>query len=319
MILDLAKKVIQIEALSLNHIADSLNENFTIAIENLNQTSGRIIVTGLGKSAIVGRKIAATLNSTGTPSYFLHSGDALHGDIGMITKDDAIIVLSKSGESEELKTILPHIKRIGGFILAIVGNGQSFLAKIAHHAIVTPIEKEADPNNLAPTASSTVQMAVGDAIALCLQQLKGFAPSDFAKLHPGGSLGNQLLLEVRDILDPQTTDKNITENSPIRDVIVEITKNRLGACVVYSENWSVTGIITDGDLRRMLQSHPEPFQLVAGDIMTHNPMGIPGTTLAKEALIRMNNRKITQLLVFSEHDEFMGILHIHNLLGLGLQ
>lgn len=316
LILQTAKNTIQIEADTLITLMSSLDNNFVSATEAIYHCQGRVVVTGIGKSALVGQKIVATLNSTGTPSLFMHAADAIHGDLGMIQKDDIIICISKSGETPEIKVLVPLVKTLGSKLIAFVSKEQSYLAKRADHPILIPVSKEADPNNLAPTASTAAQMAVGDAIATALLALRGFTPGDFAQFHPGGAIGKQLYLRVADLY-PNNLKPTVFETTNLRDTILEMTTKRLGATVVLNEQNQVTGIITDGDLRRMLEKDIKTSQLLAKDIMSKSPTVIDSNALAVDALNRMRQASITQLIV-TEKEEYVGIVHLHDLISEGL-
>jgi len=316
LILQTAKNTIQIEADTLITLMSSLDTNFISATEAIYHCQGRVVVTGIGKSALIGQKIVATLNSTGTPSLFMHAADAIHGDLGMIQKDDIIICISKSGETPEIKVLVPLVKTLGSKLIALVSKEQSYLAKRADHAILIPVRKEADPNNLAPTASTAAQMAVGDAIATSLLALRGFTPGDFAQFHPGGAIGKQLYLRVSDLY-PNNQKPTVFESTNLRDTIIEMTTKRLGATVVLNEKNQISGIITDGDLRRMLEKDSQTSQLSAKDIMSRSPSVIDSNALAVDALNRMRKANITQLIV-TEKEEYVGIVHLHDLINEGL-
>lgn len=274
------------------------------------------MVTGIGKSGIIATKIVATLNSTGTPSLFMHAADAIHGDLGMIQKEDIIICLSKSGESPEIKLLIPIIKNAGNTLIAIVGNMASFLAKQADLVVDTTVTKEACPNNLAPTSSTTVQMAIGDAFAVCLLKMRGFSQRDFAKFHPGGLLGKQLYLRVNDLAE-HNEKPFVVEESPVKEVILEMTSKRLGATVVLNKKNQITGIITDGDLRRMMEKFTDTSHLKAKEIMSKSPRTIQKDELAVNALNLMRAGKITQLVVMNKK-KYAGMVHVHDLLREGL-
>jgi len=315
-IIDIAKNTIQLEARSINGLAEFLNKDFENAITSINTCKGRLVVSGIGKSAIVAQKIVATLNSTGTPSVFLHAADAIHGDIGMVQQNDVVMILSKSGDSPEIKVLVPIIKNFKNIIIAVCGNMQSYLAKSADFVLNTTVDEEACPNNLAPTSSTTAQMVMGDVIAICLMDLKGFGSEDFAKFHPGGTLGKKLYLRVTDLII--NNDKPaVKPESLLKEVIIEITKKRLGATVILDEEDKVAGIITDGDLRRMLEKDLPTATVMAKDIMTKNPKTIGGDKLAVEALDVMRKKNITQLVVV-ENNRYIGIVHLHDLVREGI-
>ena len=313
---DTAIKTIQIEAAALNNLKDNISEVFINSVECIAESDGRVIICGIGKTAIIAQKIVATLNSTGSPSIFLHAADAIHGDLGMIQKNDIVLILSKSGETEELKVLLPLIKNFGNKTIAIVCNADSYLAKNVDFCLHTPLAQEADPNNLAPTTSTTLQMAMGDAMATSLLALKGFTPNDFAQFHPGGSLGKQLYLRIHDVLDPSGKPQ-VDLDANIRTTIIEISGKRLGATAVINEEEKVVGIITDGDLRRMLQKEEDVSQLTAGDIMSPNPKAIQSNELAAKAFSIMRSFSINQLIVL-KGEEYRGIIHIHDIMREGI-
>jgi arabinose-5-phosphate isomerase len=272
------------------------------------------VVTGIGKSAIIGQKITATLNSTGTPAIFMHAADAIHGDLGMIQNDDIVLCLSKSGETAEIKVLVPLIKNLGNSIIAIVSNENAYLAQQANFVLHTPIEQEADPNNLAPTASTTAQMVIGDALATALLAVKGFTPSDFAKFHPGGTLGKQMYLRVSDLY-PKNELPKVGLDTPLKQIILEISSKRLGMTAVL-EDERLVGIITDGDLRRMLNQEAIT-ELKAADIMTRSPKTIEKDALAVNALELMREQSITQLIVVNK-ENYVGVIHLHDLIREGI-
>lgn len=314
-ILDAAKKTILSESEAIAKLVDFLDDNFVKTVEIIFNSTGRLVVTGIGKSAIIAQKIVATLNSTGTPSLFLHASEAIHGDLGMVQPSDVVICISKSGNSPEIKVLVPLLKRFGNKLVAITGNTTSFLGKEADYVLNTYVESEACPNNLAPTNSTTAQLVIGDAIAVCLMEMKQFTAEDFAKYHPGGALGKKLLYRVGDMLD--TTHKPIVApNSNIKTVIVEISEKRLGVTAVI-DNDKVIGIITDGDIRRMLNKTDVISGLTAQDIMTKNPKMIKSTDLVSDALNILEDFSITQLVVV-DNGEYKGVLHLHDILKEGI-
>ena len=314
-ILALAKKTITTESKAITKLLDYINDDFVKSVEIIFQSKGRLIVTGIGKSAIIAQKIVATMNSTGTPSMFLHASEAIHGDLGMVQPDDVIICISKSGNSPEIKVLVPIIQRFGNTLIAMTGNTTSFLAKGADFVLDTTVEEEACPLNLAPTSSTTAQLVMGDAVAVCLMELRDFKSEDFAKYHPGGALGKKLLLRVKDMLD--TTHKPmVTPDASIKKVIMEISEKRLGVTAVI-ENNQVVGIVTDGDIRRMLNNRDTFTDLTAQDIMTKNPKNINSGILVSEALDILENNSITQLVVV-DNNEYKGILHLHDILKEGI-
>ena len=314
-ILKVAKETIEVERDAIDLLMQHLDDRFEKIIEHIIQSSGRLIVTGVGKSAIIGQKYVSTFNSTGTPSIFLHAADAVHGDVGMVQPNDTIICISKSGETPEIKVLIPILKQLGNTIIAVVSNRQSYLARQSDHIIYTPVRREADPNNLAPTASTTAQLVIGDAIATCLLALKGFNSSDFALLHPGGALGKQLYLTAGDLVTHHPIPKVFPDQS-IPEIIVEITGKRLGATAVIEQN-QVIGIITDGDLRRMLNKPQNWKDLKGRDIMSTNPKRIQRSCLAIEALKIMREHSISQLIV-EDQETYVGMIHLHDIVKEGI-
>lgn len=314
-ILETAKKTINIEAQAILNLIDLLDKNFENAVKTIYNSTGRVIVTGIGKSANIASKIVATLNSTGTPAIFMHAADAIHGDLGNIQNDDVVICISKSGNTPEIKILVPLIKNYGNKIVAITGHPDSFLAKNADFVLNSYVEKEACPNNLAPTSSTTAQLVIGDALAICLLNLKDFTSNDFAKYHPGGALGKKLYLRVNDIVANNEMPK-VDENTLVKDVIIEISKKRLGTTAVLKSD-KIVGIITDGDIRRMLENNTNISKLKAKDIMGTNPIVIDANTMAVTALDIMQKNNITQILV-TENDTYIGVVHFHDLLKEGI-
>lgn len=315
-IIPVALRTIELEAQSVNGLKAFIDEGFIQAVKQVAATRGRLIVSGIGKSAIIAQKIVATLNSTGTPSVFMHAADAIHGDLGMIQPDDIVLVISKSGDSPEIKVLAPLVKNFGNTLIGMVGNTQSFLAQHSDIVLNTTVEQEACPNNLAPTTSTTVQMVMGDALAVCLMELKGFNTNDFAKFHPGGTLGKKLYLRVEE-LSAQNAKPKVLPAAGIKEVIVEMTQKRLGAAVVVDEKENVLGIITDGDLRRMLERTDTFEKLQAKDIMSSNPKTIEADVLAVNALEEMKRHNISQLVV-QEKGKYAGIIHLHDLIKEGI-
>ena len=314
-ILASAKKTILSESESIAKLTQFLDDNFVNAVEIIYKSKGRLVVTGIGKSAIIAQKIVATLNSTGTPSLFLHASEAIHGDLGMLQPSDVVICISKSGNSPEIKVLVPLLKRFGNKLIAITGNTTSFLGKEADFVLNTYVDSEACPINLAPTNSTTAQLVMGDAIAVCLMEMKNFTAEDFAKYHPGGALGKKLLLRVSDMLD--TTHKPIVAaDSTIKNVIIEISEKRLGVTAVI-ENEKVIGIITDGDIRRMLNKTENISGLTAKEIMTKNPKTIKSTDMVSDALNILEDFSITQLVVV-DNGEYKGVIHLHDILKEGI-
>lgn len=310
-----AQKTIQSESESIALLANYLTDDFALSVEKIYHCKGRVIITGIGKSAIIAQKIVATLNSTGTPSMFLHASEAVHGDLGMLLKDDIIICISKSGNSPEIKVLVPLLKRFGNTLIGMTADLNSFLGKESHHILHAYVDAEACPNNLAPTNSTTAQLVLGDALAVCLMEMRNFKSEDFAIYHPGGALGKKLLLRVKDMLDTTHTPQ-VNPDASIKKVIMEISEKRLGVTAVV-ENNHVVGIITDGDIRRMLNERDTFADLTAKDIMTKNPKHISTAILVSEALNILENNAITQLVVIDE-GQYKGIIHLHDILKEGI-
>jgi len=315
-ILDIARECIQIEQQALLALTNHLEPSFEVCVNDIFNSGGRVVCCGIGKSALVAQKIVATMNSTGTASVFLHAADAVHGDVGMLVSGDFLCCFSKSGETEEIRLVLPIAKNIGCKIVAITAQAGSYLAKQADYIILTPIDKEADPNNLAPTASTAAQMAIGDALAMCLLYLRGFTPADFAKFHPGGSLGKQLYLHVYDIYPSHGKPVNYP-NDPLSEVILVMSRFRLGATVIIDKNENPIGIITDGDLRRMMETKPDFSRVTAIEIMNASPKCIESQALAMTALETMRSYNISQLVVLDQKS-YVGVIHLHDLIREGL-
>ncbi|RLD47031.1 MAG: D-arabinose 5-phosphate isomerase [Bacteroidetes bacterium] len=311
-----ARETIETEYRAIKNLGESINEEFAGAVDVLFNMKGRVVVTGIGKSANIAQKIVATFNSTGTPSIFMHAADAIHGDLGIIRKDDVVVILSKSGETPEIKVLVPLLKGRCDHLIAIVGNNESYLAKLADFVLDVTVEKEACPNNLAPTASTTAQLVMGDALAISLLDLRGFSPTDFAKFHPGGALGKRMFLRVNELAVNNMAPK-VHVDELISDVIIEISSKRLGATAVLDNNDHLVGVITDGDLRRMIQSHPNYQKLTAKEVMTHNPKTIQKDELVVDALHLMREKNITQLPVLDK-DEYIGVIHLHDILKEGI-
>jgi arabinose-5-phosphate isomerase len=311
-----ALRTIQLEAQSIAGLAPFINEAFEKAIATIHASKGRLVISGIGKSAIVAQKIVATLNSTGTPSLFMHAADAIHGDLGMVQDEDVVLIISKSGESPEIKVLVPLIRNFGNILIGMVGNKESFLAREAHIVLDTTVEQEACPNNLAPTSSTTAQMVMGDVVAVCLMELNGFNGRDFAKYHPGGNLGKRLYLRVGDLSKANEVPQ-VFHNASLKEVIVEITQKRLGLTAVLNQEGLLQGIITDGDLRRMLEKSSHIDQIKAADILSPNPKTIAPDTLAVEALDLMRSNDISALLVV-EDQRYTGVLHLHDLVREGI-
>lgn len=311
-----AIEALKIESQAIEQLTQYINDDFVSVVQLILNSTGRVVITGIGKSAIVAQKIVATLNSTGTPSIFMHAADAIHGDLGNIQKDDVVICLSKSGSTPEIKVLAPLVKSFDNKLIAITGGVDSFLAKQADFVLNTYVETEACPNNLAPTSSTTAQMAMGDALAVCLLKQRGFTSKDFAKYHPGGALGKKLYLRVEDI-SSQNEKPMVSSNQTLKEVIVEISSKRLGVAAVVDNNVLV-GIVTDGDLRRMLGKDLDINQLTVKDIMSSSPKTINQHSLAIEALHFMEDHSISQLLVVDDANNFAGVIHIHDLLREGI-
>ncbi|MCX2476599.1 KpsF/GutQ family sugar-phosphate isomerase [Pedobacter sp. MC2016-05] len=315
-IIQSAISTLELEAAAILNVAKNINDDFEQVVSTILNCDGRVIVTGIGKSAIIAQKIVATFNSTGTPAIFMHAADAIHGDLGMIQRNDVIICLSKSGNTPEIKVLVPLLKSAGNKLIGMVGELASFLAEQADLVLNTSFEKEACPHNLAPTTSTTAQLALGDALAICLLECREFNESDFAKYHPGGSLGKKLYLKAKD-LALSNEKPSINPSASVKDVLIEISKNRLGAVAVVDEENSVIGVITDGDIRRMLENNDSVTGLKAEDIMGKQPKSIQYDALAVEALHIIKENNITQLLVLKQNTYF-GIIHLHDLLNEGI-
>ena len=314
-IIEAAKRSISEQGDAIKNIVNFLDDSFAEAVELILKSNGRIIITGIGKSAIIANKIVATLNSTGTPSIFMHAADAIHGDLGLVQKKDIIICISKSGNTPEIKVLVPLLKRAGNPLIAITGNKNSFLGEESDFVFNSYVDKEVCPNNLAPTTSTTAQLVIGDALAVCLLQMKDFSSDDFAKYHPGGALGKKLFLTVRD-LAMKNEKPNVGLKSNIKDVIIEISEKRLGVSAVIEQN-KIKGIITDGDLRRMLAKTENFTNLSAIDIMTKNPKSIDINAMAVDAMQLMEKHEITQLLV-TDNEMYAGVVHLHDLMKEGI-
>ncbi|MCB9265190.1 MAG: KpsF/GutQ family sugar-phosphate isomerase [Lewinellaceae bacterium] len=312
-----ALRTIEIEAKTLNALKSSINASFVDCVQAIYECNGRLVVTGVGKSALVGQKIVATLNSTGTPSLFMHAADAIHGDLGMIQAEDFVLCISKSGETPEIKVLVPFLKNLGSPIIGMVSKLDSYLGQQARYVLHTPVPQEADPNNLAPTASTTAQAAMGDALATALLALRGFTPKDFAQFHPGGALGKQLYLRVHDLY-PQNEKPAVQLEDSIQRAILEMTSKRLGATAVLGREGALRGIITDGDLRRMLERGQDINGLHARDIMSSTPKVIQEDEMAAKALQLMRKNSITQLIVIDGEGRYLGFVHLHDLIREGL-
>ncbi len=315
-LITIATKVLRNESEAINNLIQYLNSEFESCVEHILNLKGRVIITGIGKSSIVAQKIVATLNSTGTPAVFMHAADAIHGDLGIIQKGDSVICISKSGNTPEIKVLVPLIKRMDVPLIGMVSNTDSYLAKHSDYILNTTIGEEACPNNLAPTTSTTVQMAMGDALAVCLLKSRNFGPEDFAKYHPGGALGKKLYLLVDDIIQDNEIP-TVEEGAGFESVVLEISSKRLGATAVVNNNGELTGIITDGDLRRSF-GKTDFKTMTATSIMTGNPKTVVLGTFATQALEIMQNHNITQLIVVNEHNSPKGFVHLHDLLREGI-
>jgi arabinose-5-phosphate isomerase len=311
----IAIRTIEEEAAAIFKLSSFIDEQFELAVQCLSESKGRVIITGIGKSANIANKIVSTLNSTGTAAVFMHAADAIHGDLGIIQEEDTVLCISKSGESPEIKVLIPLIKGFGNKLIALTGNINSYLALQADFVLNANVAKEACPNNLAPTSSTTAQLVLGDALAVCLLELKGFTTADFAKIHPGGALGKQLYLQAKDIIN-QNEKPQVQTDANIQEVIIEMTSKRLGATVVLDKE-KLVGIITDGDLRRMLSKSDKLEQLSAQQIMSAKPKQIEETTLLVDALNIMRSNNITQLPV-CHGETYLGVLHLHDILKEGI-
>ena len=312
----IAIKTIKSEAQAINKVATLVDEHFPKAVELIFKGKGRVIATGIGKSAIIAQKLVATLNSTGTPSIFMHAADAIHGDLGIVLKDDIVVCISKSGDTPEIKVLIPIIKNRGNKLIAIVSNTNSFLATQSDLVLKATVEKEACPNNLTPTSSTTAQLVICDAIAVCLLHMHGFTKDDFARFHPGGTLGKKLYMRVQDIFHGQKPPKVFLSDS-LKNVIVEISSKRMGAAAVVDKKDTVLGIITDGDIRRMLEKGKDINKVTAKDIMSPSPKTVSVEEMAINAFYLMEKNKITQLIVCKD-DKYKGMLHLHDILQEGI-
>lgn len=312
-----ALRTIGLEAEAIASLQTMVNDDFEKAVRAIYNMKGRLVISGIGKSALIAQKLVATLNSTGTPAVFLHAADAIHGDLGMVQQDDVVMIISKSGESPEIKVLVPLVRNFGNIMIGMVGNISSFLARQSNIVLNTTVSQEACPNNLAPTSSTTAQLVMGDAIAVTLMELKGFTSEDFARFHPGGILGKKLYLRVSDLY-VNNEKPQVSANASLKEVIVEISKKRLGTTAVIDENNRLLGIITDGDLRRMLEKNIPLDSVIAKEIMTLNPKTITADALAVEALDRLRKFDISQLVVVTGEMEYNGFVHLHDLIREGL-
>lgn len=313
---NIAQEVVRKEAAAVARLSGFIDEQFISVLELIFNSKGRLIITGIGKSAIIANKVVATLNSTGTPAVFMHAADAIHGDLGIIQKDDVVLCLSKSGNTAEIKVLVPWIKKMGNKIIGMVSDTNSFLAQHSDFIIKASVDSEACPNNLAPTSSTTAQLVMGDALAVCLLKMRGFSQEDFARVHPGGSLGKKLYTRVSDIID-RAVRPMVKEDESIQNTILNISANRLGATVVLHDNGDIAGIITDGDVRRMVEKGTSIHSLRARDIMSSNPKKVESDELAVNAFNMMEQNKITSLVVL-EKGKYIGLVHIHDILREGI-
>lgn len=308
--------MLTLEADAIRGLTDFLDEGFVSVVELILRSKGRVVFTGIGKSANIAGKIVATFNSTGTPALFMHAADAIHGDLGLVQSDDVVVCISKSGNSPEIKALVPLVKSLGNPLIGLVGSTDSFLAQRADYLLNATVSREACPNNLAPTTSTTAQLALGDALAVCLMEQRGFSSSDFARYHPGGALGKRLYTTLADLLVAEQRPQ-VTPVTPVKEVIIEISEKQRGAAAVV-ENNRVVGIVTDGDIRRMLQKDLDIRTTVAADIMSANPKTLPQDELAVEALLLLESNSITQVIV-TDADKYAGIVHLHDLLREGIR
>ncbi len=316
-VIDSALKTIRLESESIKGLSKYINSDFEKLIDTIFNSTGRFIISGIGKSGIIAQKIVATLNSTGTPSIYMHAADAIHGDLGMVQKQDIVMLISKSGESPEIKVLVPLIKNFGNILIGMAGNENSYLATHCDFFLNTTVTQEACPNNLAPTSSTTAQMVMGDALAVCLMKRLGFDGKDFAKFHPGGNLGKRLYLRVKDLIG-NNQKPFVRPTDGLKDIIVEITKNRLGATVVLADDGTINGIITDGDLRRMLEKAVPLDKVMASEILSPHPKKILEEELAVNALDILRTNNISQLIVIDNNQSYIGILHLHDLVKEGI-
>ncbi|MEK6683599.1 MAG: KpsF/GutQ family sugar-phosphate isomerase [Nitrospirota bacterium] len=318
MIEETARKVLRLEAQAIQELIGRIDRNFVRAIELLHDCKGRVVVTGMGKSGLIGKKIAATLASTGTPAFFLHPAEGVHGDLGMVSRGDAVILISNSGETGELITILPAFKRLGVPLICLTGRLRSTLAKNSDIVIDVSVKEEAGPLGLVPTASTTATLAMGDALSVALLEKRGFKEADFAYFHPGGAIGKKLLLNVTDVWHHGPAVPRVTEKAPLKDVILEMTSKKLGMTTVVNSRGKLSGVITDGDLRRLLEREPSPMRKKAADVMTRKPKVIAPTALAAKAVQIMEQYSITTLVVADAKRNVSGVVHLHDLLKAGV-
>jgi arabinose-5-phosphate isomerase len=317
-VIEIGKRVIRIEANAVAELEDRIDENFAEVVDLILGSTGRVVITGVGKSGIIARKIVATMNSTGTPALYLHPADAVHGDLGVVRKEDVVICISKSGDTVEVLRLIPIFKRIGVPVISMVGNLNSQLARLSDYVLNVSVKEEACPYNLAPTASTTATLAMGDALAIALLEKRNFTVENFALFHPGGNLGKRLLLKVEELMVSGKDVPIVSTSTPMKETIIEMTSKRLGATCVVDDNGKLVGIITDGDLRRLLQRTENVFGLTAGEVMTRNPKTIKKDALAVVALQEMEHYNITQLVVIDDERFPIGMIHIHDLVKAGL-
>jgi len=317
-VIEIGKRVIRIEANAVAELEDRIDENFAEVVDLILRLTGRVVITGVGKSGIIARKIVATMNSTGTPALYLHPADAVHGDLGVVRKEDVVICISKSGNTVEVLRLIPIFKRIGVPVISMVGNLNSQLARLSDYVLNVSVKEEACPYNLAPTASTTATLAMGDALAIALLEKRNFTVENFALFHPGGNLGKRLLLKVEELMVSGKDVPIVRTSTPMKETIIEMTSKRLGATCVVDDNGKLVGIITDGDLRRLLQRTENVFGLTAGEVMTRNPKTIKKDALAVVALQEMEHYNITQLVVIDDERFPIGMIHIHDLVKAGL-
>lgn len=318
-ILDKGKQVIKIESEAVSSLVDLLNDEFVEAVKTMLESKGRVVFTGLGKSGLIARKIVATMNSTGTPAIYLHPTDALHGDLGMVRSEDVVILISKSGNTEELFNLMLMLKRMNVTLIGMVGERNSKIGRECDIILNVYVKEEACPHDLAPTSSSTVALVMGDALAITLLEMRGFTTEDFAFLHPGGSLGKRLSLKISEIMYKGDQVPKVSQNASLKEAILEMTSKRLGTTTVLTEDGKLAGILTDGDLRRLLEKHSDIENLSTKDVMSRTPKTIKADFLASFALQQMENYKITSLVVVNDDNEPVGIIHLHDLIEIGLQ
>lgn len=316
-ILNSAARTIGLEAKSIYNLLNYLDNNFVQAVERIHESNGTVIITGIGKSAAIANKIVSSMNSTGTPAIFMHSGDAIHGDIGVVKPKDIVICISKSGNSPEIKSLLPAIKKLKNLLIAITGDTESDLAKMSDLVISSYVEKEACPNNLAPTSSTSAQLAIGDALTICLLELNNFNSNDFAKYHPGGSLGKKLTLNVG-VMARKNPKPQVNSNTSFKELLHEISKNRLGATIVQEKS-IIIGIITDGDIRRVLEKNNNLDKIIAEDIMSKNPLILNENKLAYDALVIMESKGVSQIIIKNDKEKYIGIVHILDIIKEGIK